>query len=85
MDSNHRYPHEKQPFWLPLFGPRNSPSAQKPAVCAREAANLSHEQAGEFRTVRVNGKSAPCAPNWWRTAAALCLRFALRFMAIRRG
>ena len=29
MDSNHRYRMRNNPFWLPLFGPRNSPSATK--------------------------------------------------------
>ena len=29
MDSNHRYRMRNNPFWLPPFGPRNSPSATK--------------------------------------------------------
>src|SRR6516162_7849119 len=29
MDSNHRYRIRNNPFWLPPFGPRNSPSTTK--------------------------------------------------------
>jgi hypothetical protein len=32
MDSNHRYRIRNNPFWLPPFGPRNSPSATKTAL-----------------------------------------------------
>jgi len=51
-------PHKKQPFWLPPFGPRNSPSATKNGsfVPGTDGSNPS-PSSGESATNRASGGS----------------------------
>src|ERR1700726_658412 len=61
MDSNHRYRMRNNPFWLPSFGPRNSPSATKTGcfVPGTDGSNPSPSSGESTTNSRMRTQASP--------------------------